>query len=256
MDKSTDTWISPQWEAREYLEACREAVEDDVAFASFRGDHRYRRVLEHARPDEGIIYYEKACAIDRAFVLENFHTFRENDLYGGAAIVRHPFGLISIASVRYIYLLNEIRRRVGPLEGADIVEIGGGYGGQCRMIMDVCKPRSYTIFDLGWPLLLTKKYLSKYGLDERVSLREYGDFDDIGNIDVVISTWAFCELTEPARDAYCFHVIRNSQRGCTTWNTPHDWFVKYLQSQRRFNILTEPTSHALFVQWRENLNVG
>lgn len=249
--KRIPTWLIKDEQGQEYLDACKEAVEDDAAFAAFRTDRRYRHAVECAQPHEGQDYFDRACTIDKAFVLENLSAFQENDRFGGAPITYYTLGAVSVSTLRYIHLLTEMRQRAGPLEGMDIVEIGGGYGGQCRMIMDVCKPRSYTLFDLKWPLLLAKKYLSKYNLDECVSFREYGDFDGIGNIDVVISTWAFCELNPSPQQAYCAHVISKSRRGYTTWNTPHDWFVEYLQALNRFEVVVADTPRALIVQWKE-----
>ena len=48
------------------------------------------------------------------------------------------------------------------LDGLDICEIGGGYGGQGKMILDRFVPRGYTIMDLTEPLALALHYLSHF----------------------------------------------------------------------------------------------
>jgi len=48
----------------------------------------------------------------------------------------------------------------GLLDDAKIVEIGGGYGGQCKIIYDCFEPISYLMIDLGELLKLQEKYLN------------------------------------------------------------------------------------------------
>ncbi len=244
-------WMAPYDSSRDYFKVCRRAVQDDMAFATFRHNREYCVVLEHVSPDEGSGYLKAAQAIDADFVAKHFRFFQENDNVGGATLVRYPIGSIAPSTLRYVYVLTNLQQWVGSLGGLDIVEIGGGYGGLCRMAMAVCKPHSYTIFDLEAPLLLTRKYLSYYELSG-VHLRQANDFDGMGNVDVVISTWALSELEQGAQQDYYTNLIGGSRFGYMAYNADPTPLVDCLKSLDRFEVVVKAIPGSTFeVKWRD-----
>ena len=56
-------------------------------------------------------------------------------------------------------MLSDLRALLGSLDDLDIIEIGGGYGGQCFVTSVVHSPKSYTLVDLE-PCLALQKHLS------------------------------------------------------------------------------------------------
>lgn len=238
---------------QEYLEACSEAVRSDGAFAFFRSDHRYRRVLEHVNYAQGKSYLEAALVMAPAFVRQYFKAFQQNDAVGNACCYEYSLGLICPTTLRYVYLTTELLQWAGTLDGLDIVEIGGGYGGLCRIIMATCKPHSYAIFDLESPLLLTQKYLAHYSLGD-ISFHLASALEKMRDVDVVISTWALSELDQQTQGDYYTHLIEDSRFGYTKYNTDYTGLTNYLKSLGRFAIVveTDPLSpKTTTVKWQE-----
>jgi len=108
--------------------------------------------------------------------------------------------------------LENIVKHFGPLDGMRICEIGGGYGGQAKAILDEYKPVWYHIIDLPEVCELQKRY------EPRVSTFTEPTYQDY---DLVISNYALSEI--PDNKLYIDEVLRRSKHGYITCNTD---FVK------------------------------
>ena len=98
----------------------------------------------------------------------------------------------------------------------DIVEIGGGYGGQCLIISKVFNFNSYTIIDLKEPSALQRRYLDYHKVPNvRCITPEVLEFN---NIDLCISNYAFSEIARPFQDMYIEKVIMPAKKGYLTCN--------------------------------------
>ena len=137
--------------------------------------------------------------------------FKVNDKYGLPTIVDYAFGSISPSTLRYIKILSDLSQF--NLEDIDIVEIGGGYGGQYTVLRQYAKPKSYTFVDLPEVLKLQKKYIEKNNLDD-IELHFY-DSDNLPSCtcDLVISNYAISECDTEIQDIYISKIIKNSKRG-------------------------------------------
>ncbi len=101
------------------------------------------------------------------FVLQNdpnliplFDKFRENDLIGDPVCFDYgEYGKFSPTTLRYIKIASDLKQQFGDLSQLHIVEIGGGYGGQCKALSDLTGFASYTLIDLPEALALARKYL-------------------------------------------------------------------------------------------------
>jgi hypothetical protein len=75
----TDNWSCLEPDATTpYAEICREAVEDEEVFKSFKQDSRYTAILEHVSIDHGRRYFNEILAYDVEEELAN--KFKENDI--------------------------------------------------------------------------------------------------------------------------------------------------------------------------------
>lgn len=110
--------------------------------------------------------------------------------------------------------LQNIVKNFGSLDGMRICEIGGGYGGQAKAILDVYKPASYRIIDLLEVCKLQSRYL--LGTIVTPSPLLYNE-----DYDLVISNYALSEI--PDNKLYIDEVVKRSKHGYITCNTD---FVK------------------------------
>lgn len=200
-----------------YREFCLAASQDEGIFRQFK---RYKEIqvnIESVSP----VFGEKYLSLIRSdypFLLNHLPEFAKNDWVGSPWLAHFPeIGDISPTTLRYTKVLGEIVTLFGPIEGWDIAEIGGGYGGQCRLLSSYARLKSYTIIDLFETLCLAKKYLSCYGLDH-VSYLTMDQLPTNKTYDLVISNYAFTECQQHVQKKYIEAIIRNSKRGYLTCN--------------------------------------
>ena len=201
----------------DYTKVCREASENDLVFADFKNNFNYTKVLEHVHAGFGAGYLERIIE-DSAVLLEYLPKFITNDNVGNPKQYYYKeIGMkISPTTLRYIKVLGDLQNIFGSLNGKDIIEIGGGYGGQCKIIYDVCAPKTYTIVDLPDVLALTGKYLKKFDIKNIILKTAKDQFED--NYDICISNYAFTEVNKEYRDLYAKKVISHSSKGYMTCN--------------------------------------
>lgn len=200
-----------------YLKVCQDAVNDDAVFKTFKRHVDYTLVLEHVSPADGLNYLtEIGNKFPYLFLFMN--KFATNDEVGNPHV--HPFKELGMSmsptTLRYIKVLADLMDLFGRLDDMNIVEIGGGYGGQCKIISDIANVASYTLIDRHEALLLSNKYL-KYHKVNNVVLREVDDEAEI-HYDLCISNYAFAEIPRSYQNLYAEKVIKNSDRGYMTCN--------------------------------------
>jgi putative sugar O-methyltransferase len=96
----------------------------------------------------------------------------------------------------------------------NIIEIGGGYGGQCYVLSKRINFDTYTIIDLKDVSNLQEKYLNKLNI-KNVKYIYPEILDTIKNIkyDLVISCFAWSELSKDIQLLYYNEIIKNSKHG-------------------------------------------
>jgi putative sugar O-methyltransferase len=201
-----------------YPEVCYNAA-TTKAFYSFRRDPAYKMILEHTSQEIGEQY---AAEIRKDVdIVAMMGELRKNDSIGGAEPIDYgDLGMVSPPTLRYIKVLADIKRIFGNCSGFNIVEIGGGYGGQCRVICAAMPIKSYTIIDISPAIALTRRFLECYPIAPRVIYRTPPEMGEDGFFpDLLISNYAFSELPIATQDVYLNKIIRRSRRGYITWNT-------------------------------------
>ena len=162
----TEDWSClSQQDTDPYAQICKEAVDNDSKFKTFKQDPRYTAILEHVPYEQGREYVEtiQQYEIDQDLI----EIFKENDTVGGANVLEFdkPFGMISPSTLRYIQNALDISYFYGEGELNKIVEIGGGYGGLCKTINCLCDFGEYHIYDMEAASKLQEKYLSYFEID-------------------------------------------------------------------------------------------
>jgi len=199
-----------------YPSFCLEASRDPSVFVNFRRNEIYNEILEHVTDQEALVYISEIKRQSNR--LENIELFKENDLYGNPIKKNYPdIGEISPTTLRYVKVLTDLEVMLGNLNNLKIIEIGVGYGGQCRIINSIFNPASYTLVDLKPALELTKAYLNNF---KTKSPLIYKTMDDLQpeTYDLVISNYAFTELPKKIQDIYLKKVILKSKNGYITYN--------------------------------------
>jgi len=116
-----------------YTSYCQQAAEDPEVFARFKASDVYQIVLEHVNYSQGKQYLDLIIAQSPEF-LDHIESFRMNDSIGDPTVFDYaPIGRMSPTTLRYMKVASDLTILFGDLNGASIVEIGGGTEGSAKL---------------------------------------------------------------------------------------------------------------------------
>jgi hypothetical protein len=199
-----------------YTEFCRRAAEDDACFAGFREDPTYSAVVTSKLNYAGQDYF--ALLKQRGFDLSFFAQLEAHDRIGGVELAAfESIGAIAPQTMRYVKVLSDLELLFGALDGASIIEIGGGFGGQCAVIAKRFGFARYTLVDLPGPLQLARRYLETLSIPN-VAFARFDQLPINGRYDLVISCYGLSELSRVFQVMYLQRVLLRARAGYLLWN--------------------------------------
>lgn len=222
----TDKWDVNQNMIDLYLQACTEFVKNDDAFNNFKQDPRYTPVLEHVSIYEANLYYSEMRS-KNLITKTILNSVKENDKYGSPSLFEHSeLGSISPTTVRYLKNTLDILDHFGK-DGkyTNIVEIGGGYGGLCKVFSSFVNFENYHLIDLPEVSIFSRKYLNNFRkLKDRVQYITADNLTTVDNIDLLISNYAFSECTRECQLNYYNSYIKKADKFYMMYNqfTPNN----------------------------------
>ena len=208
----------------QYPEFCYKAAKHEEIFQNFKRNPIYNAILEHLTDEQGAAYLEVILE-GYKFQLndEQWENILLNDSLGNPRRFSYEFDdkilTCSATTLRYVKVLMDIVAFFNIDKIKSVAEIGIGYGGQCRILMNLLPLERYNLIDLPEVIALAEKFLTK--LDTAGDIR-YIDGTHLYNdvpCDLVISNYAFAELAAPVQDIYLEKVVAHSKAGYMTWNS-------------------------------------
>jgi len=214
-----------------YINKCKLFVENDDAFANFRQDEDYIRILEGKDINVGAFYLTKI--VENNYLtefLDNINKFKENDIYGNPILSDYN-GLdilierINHNTVMYAYHTLDMKSLIGTFQPKRIIEIGGGYGGMCKAFSCIYNFDEYVLVDLPDVIALCKKYLSNFhSLYKKVAFLTPEDIkinNSFGNFDLSIAVFSMSECNKETQNMYADKIIMNSEYSFIGYNKMH-----------------------------------
>tara|TARA_B100000287_G_C20614426_1_gene773417 strand:+ start:105 stop:866 length:762 start_codon:yes stop_codon:yes gene_type:complete len=226
----SDTWTLQDEAANPYLTICRVAAQSSDAFKTFKSHGAYRHVLEHVAMEEGQQYLDE-IKID---FMDKLDEVKQNDSLGGPVTYTYDkVGNISATTLRYLKNTSDIVTKFGTSFDS-IVEIGGGYGGLCKVMSSFVDFENYLLVDLEECNMLSRKYLSFFDLPTMSYRSEEIEVED--NFDLLISNYAFSECHKEVQLDYIERFIKKSDKFYMMHNNfhlemgtiPHEEFVEIM----------------------------
>lgn len=207
-----------------YPELCYHAFRHDDFFKNFRRHPLYLYIVEGAGGEQGGAYLETILN-DYCFKFTNeqWDIILKNDTIGNPPIYIYEFDKSELrcaaVTLRYTKVFCDIVSLFpkNVLKGT-VSEIGIGYGGQCRILMNFLPIQRYNLIDLPEVILLAEKFLTT--LNQQGDIRYIDGTHLYQNVpcDLVISNYAFSELTGATQEFYLDKIISKSKAGYITWN--------------------------------------
>jgi len=205
---------------KEYKSACLRAVEEEDFYKNFKTHPDYFPIVPGIHHQDFIEYGKKYVQIinESNFNFDKLDLIKKNDLMGNDHLEDYgpPYNKISTVTLRYLKVLVEIESVFGNFDNKDVIEIGGGYGGQCFLFMNYFKPKSYTIIDLPEALRLSEKYLLEFSNINFISYNQINILEN-NNYDLAISNYAFSECEKKLQLDY-INIFKKCKNGYVTYN--------------------------------------
>lgn len=217
----------PDDNARRYIEKCQLFATNDSAFANFKRDKDYGKILEGGEEIVGNIALKSIKRLKGTdLLLKHLTAFKENDRYGNPVVHDYPaVGSIAPATLRYVNNLLEIKKLIGDFQPKKIVEVGGGYGGLAKTLDVLYDFDEYTLIDLPPVIELCKKYLNHFPKLKNKMRYIYCDdleaIKKIKDVDLFISDSAFAECDQATQTMYTDAVAKKAEFVYVTFNTLH-----------------------------------
>lgn len=208
-------WMAKEEDVIAYLNVCEAAYKDNAVLNSFRQNAAYKKILEHTSVEVAENYL-KNIKRDTPWLLYFWKCFEPNDSIGTPTKNRIGNYFCSTTTIQYLGVMSDLINRFGDFNGQSIVEIGGGYGGQCRMFNAIFDVYCYEIFDLPQVGMLQKAYLRNFPMTE-FSINSFDNIKE-DQFDLVISNYALSEILEPLQSIYVEKILLNSKKGYITCN--------------------------------------
>ncbi len=209
---------------KNYLQVCKDASEKSDVFIKFKSEPAYKEVLEHLSVRLGQKHLESICKLKLDWLLD-VTSIWENDTYGNPELYLHGVSeklqfSCSPTTMQYLSVVANLIHYFGSLDKWDIIEIGGGYGGQCKVLQDVFEVNSYDIIDLEEAGMLQRKYLSTLNVKSFRTFSPSFKMSDNTSYDLVISNYALTEVSIEDQDSYVKNILLNAKHGYITCNQP------------------------------------
>ena len=201
-----------------YPAFCKLASEDNAVFSTFRKNINFVDVVETLSYELGL-EFAKAIVQRYPHLLPYCSKISQEDSVGGP--IQRLFSSLGLwfspTTLRYIKIAGDLEKEFGSLKNFNIVEIGGGCGGQCKVLHDTTGFASYTIIDLPETTLLINKFLSTFNIQNIQTIANSQLTNSISS-DLVISNYAFSEIDTPEQLYYIVKVIQHAPRGYMIYN--------------------------------------
>ena len=212
----TSQTLTNQAQPQDYLHARQTEPQSTAEYFT----HTFARILQERHSD-------KLGSLPWTLLTENDTV--ENPLLFDIPPLRQYIAKSSHTTLRYILnALNVISflqaRSAGELPRTlSIIEIGGGYRGQFKILADIFKHYdisvTYTIADLPKVLALVRRYVSDDALTRNAKL-EYMSSTNLKkkDVDLFLSFFSLGEIPPQFQDLYIDLYVRGSKYGYIAWN--------------------------------------
>lgn len=188
------------------------AAANDGVFREFKRHPVFNLVQENLSYEEGEAFL-KSIAYRTPDLLPHLQKLCRYDLIGSARIYPYEgIGSFSPTTLRHVAFMGRMEEALGGLDGKDVVQIGGGYGGLCCVMKTFGSVKSYTIVDTAAALQLTQRYLNACGI-EGVRLIAIEEIKEPLVADVVCSDEGFFECSKPVQDVLLEKILIHAPQG-------------------------------------------
>ena len=195
-----------------FAECSEGAAKNEELFATFKQNPFFNLLWENSSEEEGALWMEKIAACYPE-LLKKLERIKESDRIGSPRVYSYQeYGEFSPATLRFAALGGEIEERCGNLAELNVIQIGAGYGGLCKVLHATSGFKTYTLVDLPQQLALAKRYLDVFGVNN-VSYLTPEELPLGVHYDLVLSDRSFSEFNRSFQVLFFDRILAHSHSG-------------------------------------------
>ena len=222
----------------EFFDFCHRACHDDNLFKVFKKHPQFTTIVGS---DVRGGHYAKSwlSTISNPRVQQLMPLFASGDNVGSPNLHEvEEVGSIATGTIYHASILNDIIDKIGDISNFKAVEIGPGYGGQAKVLLDY-GVQHYTLIDVKPANDLQKKYLTGLGY----SNVDFWDNNNIkqGQWDLVISNWCLSEFDKQGIGFYIKEIIQHCTYGYFLMNMWDEERKSFLLNELKKHFTTVET---------------
>lgn len=212
-------WDINPADSNNYINICKNILEDQEHFFNFKSLEMYNCILEHVDFNLGQEYFNHIQEFGKEIYDEYFDRFLENDIIGNPRQFVYGDKAISPTTLRYIKNALDLSSICEDQKTYKIVEVGGGYGGLCKTVSILCNFTQYINVDLPEAVKLQKKYLDHFPeISNKIEYVPCNELESIPDVDLFIANYSLSELNIETQMSYYDKLIKNSKVVYITYN--------------------------------------
>ncbi len=189
----------------EFAKVCIEASHQEEKFDEFKRHPFFNLLWENLTAEEGQKWFAEVPASLR-------EKLKKSDAIGSPRVYDYEGEVFSPWTLRLAAIAGEIQSKVGDLNGLNVVQIGAGYGGLCRILHECATLGSYTLIDLPEQLALAKKYLERLDVNNVIFLTP-DQLPERQTFDLAISDMSFSEFNCSYQEHFFKKILSNARSG-------------------------------------------
>lgn len=191
-------WDGNPDDVAQFCRAAKLAGQSDEGNAAWRQTANIRGGTDNLTPAFAKTCWDIAVEINLPTISRHLASLlRIDELLPPAEQLVIDGNRVSPGLAKYILRAVELDK-LFSLNGLCVVEIGGGWGGLAAVIHTMFSPARYTIYDLPDVVEGQRRTLHRLGFSDI----QFGTNWDEQRGDLLISDWAFSELTQDAQEQY------------------------------------------------------
>jgi len=209
-----------------YIQACNLIISDPDEFKKFRRNPDYGKILSGGEKIVGEVALKSIKELGGYKLFQqNLLQIKESDSVGTPFLHDYPeLGLIDPSTIRYFNTAIEIMQLLGGChKPKKIIEIGGGYGGLCRMLSIFYNFEEYIIVDLPQAVLVAEKWLSHFptlkGRVKFIPCDKISDREEFHNVDLFVADSSLAECNLKTQNIYIDTLAHDAKFHYVIWNT-------------------------------------
>ena len=213
---SNDVCGKSATQCSDYPQRCSEAARDNKKFMEWRKSPACIKIVETVSYKQGLAL-EKIIKSSYPNLLPFCEKICLEDKIGSPISCKYSIGSCSPTILRYLKVAGDLQKEFGDLTKLNIIEIGGGFGGQCKILNDVAGFASYSIIDLPECMPYIDRYLKYFGV-KNFSVIDCTKISQPMQFDLVISNYAISEIDKHGQLNYIKNIVNLAPMGYIIYN--------------------------------------